>query len=942
MRRSLLTIGWVVLLLSCATEDPPRLDVRVHGRAFADAAQLVFQLRIGEGQRRAVGGRVYALTPEGIDLAIGPAEFGLRDADIRGPVAVYVVACRAGEARCDTDDLINTPTCTCDAPLAVGLGQALVEGLTRLDIFLDPFDPQCDADGDLFLDCDREGCCGSLDPAVVHDCDDVRRDCGGEARCDGRFAHPFHAAELAFDATLTDAHRARHQAWCGDGLDNDCDGIDVACGGDDADGDGVPAPADCDDADATRFPGNVEDAQTRCSDGVDNDCDGGDVRCDLDSDGADDLSDCDDANADRFPNNPERCGDGVDQDCDEYDPPCISADLDGDGYLCPVANPWDVHACSGNGADGRPKDCNDLDAGIFPGAPERCNGIDDDCDEAIDEGCPSPEDDADRDGVASVNNGGADCDDADPAVYPGAPERCGDGIDQDCNGRDMPCDTDVDGDGYDARVDCRDGDPAVHPGATEWCNGEDDDCDGRVDEGDPRQTLPEGPIAPDECGFECLECACRVAPYVCSSNGGSNPVGQRYVCLGVDANQIPETICDGIDQDCDGAWDEAVERECYSSDPGEIGTGICVRGIEECRAERGSGTDAWGVCAGEMTPVREICNGLDDDCDASTDEGVLTRPCYTGRPDTEDVGLCRGGINRCEGAADFSQVCEGEVLPRPERCNGLNDDCDANTDEGFGLGDECFVGRGECRRSGQRICDESGDESRCDATAGRPREEVCNGLNDDCDANTDEGVLNACGECGAVPVEICNDADDDCDGDTDEGVRNACDRCGPVPPEVCNGRDDDCDGQTDEGVLNACGECGAVPAEICNGEDDDCDGNTDERLPLNACRTCGPAPQEVCNGDDDDCDGDNDEGVLNACGECGAVPAEACDDEDEDEDCDGRVNEGFNVGSDLDHCAGCNVTCNRRQSDACVDRECRCGDSAECQGMQRCRNGACQ
>jgi len=55
-------------------------------------------------------------------------------------------------------------------------------------------------------------------------------------------------------------------------------------------------------------------------------------------------------------------------------------------------------------------------------------------------------------------------------------------------------------------------------------------------------------------------------------------------------------------------------------------------------------------------------------------------------------------------------------------------------------------------------------------------------------------------------------ADDDCDGETDEGLLNACGKCGPAPTEVCNGRDDDCDGKTDD--LAACAACVASPKAI--------------------------------------------------------------------------------------------------------------------------------
>lgn len=278
-------------------------------------------------------------------------------------------------------------------------------------------------------------------------------------------------------------------------------------------------------------------------------------------------------------------------------------------------------------------------------------------------------------------------------------------------------------------------------------------------------------------------------------------------------------------------------------------------------------------------------------------------------------------LQTSECAAGLSCV-DGVCIPADtESCNGFDDDADERVDEGFSFQSDpanCGVCGQSCTGSCSRgVCDggDLGVDLGCAA-----RVEVCNGEDDNCDGNVDEGVKNACGECGEVPEELCNGLDDDCDRIADEDVLNACGTCGQVTEAPCNGIDDDCDEQTDEALPppEGCGAC--EPDELlCDGLDDDCDERIDEGL-LSACGTCGPPPNELCNGLDDDCDGATDEDIPQlgevcsssgqglcvqagafACSggpdlECDAVEGEPVEERcgnREDDDCDGVTDEGF-------------------------------------------------
>ena len=125
-----------------------------------------------------------------------------------------------------------------------------------------------------------------------------------------------------------------------------------------------------------------------------------------------------------------------------------------------------------------------------------------------------------------------------------------------------------------------------------------------------------------------------------------------------------------------------------------------------------------------------------------------------------------------------------------------------------------------------------------------------------------DGIGDLCDDIVCIPdglTDLCDGIDNDCDASIDEeapsnsdvdeanmlcatGLPGVCARgteacingevlCVPqqnVSEEVCDSLDNNCNGIIDEGVSNSCGGCGEVDEEVCNGEDEDCDGVVDE------------------------------------------------------------------------------------------------------------------
>jgi len=366
-----------------------------------------------------------------------------------------------------------------------------------------------------------------------------------------------------------------------------------------------------------------------------------------------------------------------------------------------------------------------------------------------------------------------------------------------------------------------------------------------------------------------------------------------------------EQCGDGFDNDCDDRVDEGCgctdgeSVPCYPGDEATVGVGRCRSGFRICR------DGALGPCEDSRTPISELCNGTDDDCDGTTDEGVLNA---CGRCGDLDVESCDLRDNDCDGQVDegVRNDCGGCGLEPDEFCDGLDNDCDGRIDEECqcleSVRESCYTGPAGTKgvascRAGYWVCSE-GRRASCIGQI-LPGQEQCNSVDDDCDGLVDEGQTNACGECGAAPRERCdgpvgdfgNGLDDDCDGQIDE----TCDCSGRLQQPcysglpkhlgvgTCRGGFSDCA----DGQLGVCqGEVLPVVEACGDGLDTDCDGTIDEGCPS---ANCVPS-EEVCNELDDDCDGQTDEIVRGPCGCRSEQVDEVCGD-GLDNDCDGRVEE---------------------------------------------------
>ncbi len=112
------------------------------------------------------------------------------------------------------------------------------------------------------------------------------------------------------------------------------------------------------------------------------------------------------------------------------------------------------------------------------------------------------------------------------------------------------------------------------------------------------------------------------------------------------------------------------------------------------------------------------------------------RPCYTGPIQTQQIGACRDGVQRCEGGQ--WGACANERQPQPEKCDGQDNDCDGTTDEDIPQdGQNCVTGLPGVCASGKLKCDSIKGMLECLPFNKGP--EICDGLDNNCDGKVDEG-----------------------------------------------------------------------------------------------------------------------------------------------------------------------------------------------------------
>ena len=399
--------------------------------------------------------------------------------------------------------------------------------------------------------------------------------------------------------------------------------------------------------------------------------------------------------------------------------------------------------------------CREL--GVKVCVAEQCDGADNNCNKAIDEGFDTTGDINNCGGcgvVCNFLNAVATCKNS-TCVF----DHCFDGY-KDIEGQKKAC-----------AYQC-----PVWPTVAEKCNNLDDDCNGLKDD-NPTDV---GQFCDSSCASYLDQCVANkncAKPSVCSGkccglcSGGGKTVcwNNQIACQAGTAPQLE--LCDGKDNNCDGRIDEGFDFDndllhcggCGQACSPAHAIGQCASGnctIKSCLpgwidVDKQMGNGCEVKCDVDI-PTVEVCNGLDDDCDGVPDNKLTLpqqNPC-------KQTGPCNGAQLLCCGASGWLcnypsvsnhievtnlKSCGGQQganLALAEAvCDGWDGNCDGTTDESFAnKGKACTVGNGICAGSSLFVCSQDGKSTVCPASATPTNavDELCNGIDDDCDGQVDE------------------------------------------------------------------------------------------------------------------------------------------------------------------------------------------------------------
>ena len=313
-------------------------------------------------------------------------------------------------------------------------------------------------------------------------------------------------------------------------------------------------------------------------------------------------------------------------------------------------------------------------------------------------------------------------------------------------------------------------------------------------------------------------------------------------------------ICDGLDNDCNGTLDDGA-GPTWCEDVDGDGFGNAASTIVDCVQQPSfvsDCTDCDDFDPSRNSGAAELCDGIDNDCDGSTDNG---NPGGGGSCSTGLQGVCAAGILQCSGG---QLVCAQVSQPGPEVCfDSLDNNCDGAVDEGCG---GCVVST-ECA----------------------PGESCCGGV---CiDTQSDTGHCGACGNTCSVG-QICSFGACQCPS----GQTNCFGLCVDLSNDSSN-----------------CGICGSVcgPNESCSAGTCSCDTGFSDCIAGNGCETSTSSDANNCGGCGNVCA----IGASCVSSVCQCPPGELI--------CFGICT---NLGTDPNNCGSCGFACGSGES--CVGAAC--------------------